>query len=223
MLCEQFLANALARDHPSHEIVLQPQGPRKKKFTLYSKCIEPICHHLNDDGIIPAINYKHVVSAPHGHCFLGHQWFASVLGTPPPEVSVTEGLLPRAHQCVLRQLRSQYCVHLKSYLHSIGKFDSPTCTECGSAPHTKSHLFDCLSFPRTWSSLIFGLAHVMQRISSPPFRPLPIFPSSLCLPSGLHRSPLPLAWFLRTDFPGNNNNNNNQEDKAQARKQLMIT
>jgi hypothetical protein len=39
MLCEQFLANALIRDPPSHETVLQPQGTRKKNFTLYSKCI----------------------------------------------------------------------------------------------------------------------------------------------------------------------------------------
>jgi hypothetical protein len=130
MLCEQFLANALTQDHPSHEIVLQPQGPHKKKFTLYSKCIESIRHHLNDDGIILAMNYKRVISVIHMSTVssvISGLPPNKVLDTPPPEVSVTEELLPRAHQCVLRQLRSQYCVHLKSYLHSIGKFDSPTC------------------------------------------------------------------------------------------------
>jgi hypothetical protein len=65
MLCDQFLANTLTRDHPSHEVVLQPQGPRKMKLTLYSKCIYRISHHLNDDGIILQINYNKIISVIH--------------------------------------------------------------------------------------------------------------------------------------------------------------
>jgi hypothetical protein len=64
MLCSLFLANILQRDHPSHDVVMQPQGPHEKKNTLYSKCIGDVQHHLQD-GVIPTISYKSVIEAIH--------------------------------------------------------------------------------------------------------------------------------------------------------------
>ena len=181
MLCEQFLAKTLTRDHPSHEVVMQPQGPRKKKATLYSSCIEPIKHHLQD-GIVLGINYKRVISAIHTDTVssvIGSLSPNKVLGSRPPKVSNTEELLPRAYQCLNHQLRSKYCIHLKSYLHSIGKCDSPTCPECGLVPHTTNHLFDCPSFPT--DLVVLDLWH----------RPCVVAVFFSTLPSFAHLPPLP--------------------------------
>ena len=70
-----------------------------------------------------------------------------VLGAPAPEVDTSETFLPRQTRVVLAQLRSSFCSRLKSYQHRLGKADDDICPDCGAAPHTSSHLFQCPSFP----------------------------------------------------------------------------
>ena len=149
LLSAQYLANALRPIHPSHAVVSAPQGPRAMKFTLFSKTIHLVEPHLQD-GIIPTANYNKVVSSLHlaavasTVCEAGEN---DVLGLYPPVVAKSEESLSRAHRCTLAQLRSGYCVRLKSYLFSVGKADSNLCPECGTASQTPNHLFDCPSFP----------------------------------------------------------------------------
>jgi hypothetical protein len=100
-----------------------------------------------------------------------------VLGYPPPEIDASEESLPRVHRTTLSQLRSSYCIHLKTYLHSISRSDIPDCPECGSALHTTNHLFDCPSFPTDlvvvdlWSRPCVAAAFVS---SLPSFSHLPL-------------------------------------------------
>jgi hypothetical protein len=119
------------------------------KKTLYSCCINKIQHPLQD-GVILGINYNKVIEAIHVDkvaAAISSLPPNKVLGYPPPEINASEESLPRVHRTTLFQLRSLYCIHLKTYLHSIGRSDIPDCPECGLAPHTTNHLFDCPSFP----------------------------------------------------------------------------
>jgi len=66
-----------------------------------------------------------------------------VLGTPPPDISPLESFLPRLVRTTLAQLRSGHCRLLKSYMARITTGVSDVCPECGVAPHSVEHLFNC--------------------------------------------------------------------------------
>ena len=70
-----------------------------------------------------------------------------VLGTPPPEISPLESLLPRSVHTTLAQLRLGHCRLLKSYMVRITAGISDVCPECGVAPHSVEHLFNCSAHP----------------------------------------------------------------------------
>jgi hypothetical protein len=107
--------------------------------------------HLTD-GIMLEINYEKAIKAIYWaavaasiceigpHPVLWHYVFSY-------EVNVSEWSLPRITGVTLNQIRSDYCKHLKSYQHSIGKTDSALCPLCRTANHTMAHLFDCPSDP----------------------------------------------------------------------------
>jgi len=69
-----------------------------------------------------------------------------VLGTPPPDISLLESFLPRPVRTTLAQLRSGHCRLLKSYMSRITGV-SDVCPECGVAPHSVEHLFNCSAHP----------------------------------------------------------------------------
>jgi hypothetical protein len=76
---------------------MQPQGPHKKKDTLYSKCIGDVKHHLQE-GVIPAISYKRVIEAIHADSVaaaINTYPPNKVLGIHPSEVDASEASLPR--------------------------------------------------------------------------------------------------------------------------------
>ena len=70
-----------------------------------------------------------------------------VLGASPPDISPLESLLPRSVRTTLVQLRSGHCRLLNSYKARITSSISDVCPECGVAPHSVEHLFNCQSHP----------------------------------------------------------------------------
>ena len=62
-----------------------------------------------------------------------------------PTVSPEELTLPRSARCALSRLRCNgHSTLLNSYLHRIGRTETPSCSNCGSEPQDLSHLvLDC--------------------------------------------------------------------------------
>jgi hypothetical protein len=122
------------------------------KRTLYDANIKFARPYLTD-GVILDINYKRTIKHIHSTVVA-----ASVCENGPNPVLgrylysyepnlAEERTLPRKTCCTLRQLRSDKCVCLQTYLHSIGKADDALCPLCRSADHTTCHLFECAAFP----------------------------------------------------------------------------
>ena len=139
--------------HPSHDIVIQPKGPRSMKHTLQSKYGAVIFPFLKD-GVMAAGDYGPCLKSLHTDSVIKEISDLNalgpnrVLGVPPPvKISKSELKLLRPHRCLLSQLRSGYSSSLRSYLMGIGKIDNDNCPECGCSPHNTSHLFDCRAFP----------------------------------------------------------------------------
>jgi hypothetical protein len=142
MLCAQFLANCLRPSHPSHEVVLQPPGPRTNpsghpmKETLSSKFSNVVAPFLQD-GIASDLTYKRTKDAIHTtalHDSISKLKPNPVLGVKAPEVDASELSLPHAHQTNLNQLRSGKCANLRSYLHFIKSVDDDLCPNCHNTP-----------------------------------------------------------------------------------------
>jgi len=70
-----------------------------------------------------------------------------VLGASPPDISPLENLLPRSVRTTPVQLRSGHCRLLNNYKAGITSGISDACPECGVAPHSVEHLFNCQSNP----------------------------------------------------------------------------
>ena len=62
-----------------------------------------------------------------------------------PSVSSEELTLPRSARCALSRLRCNgHSTLLNSYLHRVGRAETPSCSNCGSEPQDLSHLvLDC--------------------------------------------------------------------------------
>ena len=72
----------------------------------------------------------------------------SALTSPsPPYISPLESLLPRSVRTTLARLHSGHCRLLNSYKARITSAISDVCPECGVAPHSVEHLFNCQSHP----------------------------------------------------------------------------
>jgi hypothetical protein len=149
MLCSQFLASTLRPDHPSHETVNTPPGPRKQKFTLKSRYLPSITPYLRDgvmlaDAYRPSIRSLHTTSVQE---YLDGRIQNSVLDSHPPPIDPSELDLDRPLRATLSQLRSGYCRRLLDYQMRIGGAPNDRCPECGRAQHTVKHLFECRSHP----------------------------------------------------------------------------
>ena len=73
--------------------------------------------------------------------------YQTVLGASPPDISPLENLLPRSVRTTLAQLHSGHCRLLNSYKARIASGISDVCPQCGVAPHSVEHLFNCPSNP----------------------------------------------------------------------------
>ena len=62
-----------------------------------------------------------------------------------PSVSPEELTLPHSARCALSRLRCNgHSTLLNSYLHRVGRAETPSCSNCGSEPQDLSHLvLDC--------------------------------------------------------------------------------
>jgi hypothetical protein len=149
LICSQFLAKALSPSHCSHDFVKLDPGPCRAISSLHTAVVAAAINDLQPN---------------------------KVLGCRPPPIAKEEQLLPRAFQTVLSQLRSNYCVKLCAFLHSIDKVPDNVCPDCNSSPHTTAHFFVCPSNPTDLS--IVGLwKHPCEVVSflnsTPPFFDLP--------------------------------------------------
>ena len=111
-----------------------------------------------------------------------------VLGTPPPDISPLESFLPRPVRTTLAQLRLGHCWLLKSYMARITTGVSDVCPECGVAPHSVEHLFNCSVHPTqlTVQDLWDNLAEVADFLNLDSWR----------------------QWTRREELLGYHNNNN---------------
>ena len=151
LLSAQYLARALNPSHPSHSQVSNPPPPghRKMKETLRSKCWSSVEPFL-ENGIVPAGRSKEVLKSIHVQAISDTVDAFSpnrVLGAIPPPIHPSESSLPRATRVILSQLRSGHCVKLNDYRHRTGQSNDDLCPACRNAPHTSSHLFNCISHP----------------------------------------------------------------------------
>ena len=149
LLCKQFLLSASRSDHPSHDVVSAPPGPRPIKQTLQSAFKDDISFLLTDNTC-PEEDYRPGLKTLHSDAVntailsLGHN---EVLGAPPPPLHEDCFALPRAQASVLSQLRSGYCRFLNSYRQRIGLAVSSDCPNCPGSAHTTRHLFNCPTHP----------------------------------------------------------------------------
>ena len=151
LLCRQFLSSSLRPQHPCFPIVTQAMGPRQMKHTLQCRFLPSISHHLVN-GALPPATYPSTLKALHSAAVTSAIASADpnkVLQAPPPSICPSEKLLPRPTRTTLSQLRSGYCVSLRSYQARIGTAGDPTCPECNQHDHTVLHLFACPAHPTT--------------------------------------------------------------------------
>ena len=121
------------------------------KHTLQSRFLPSISHHLVN-GTLPPATYPSTLKALHSAAVTSAIASADpnkVLQAPPPSICPSEKLLPRPTRTTLSQLRSGYCVSLRSYQARIGTAGDPTCPECNQHDHTVLHLFACPAHPTT--------------------------------------------------------------------------
>ena len=105
---------------------------------------------LSDDGITDFDTYLDCLRTLHTQAVIEAKTnFVPnrLLGASPPDISSLESLLPRSVHTTLTQLRSGHCRLLNSYKARITSGISDVCPECGVAPHSVEHLFNCQSHP----------------------------------------------------------------------------
>jgi len=74
-------------------------------------------------------------------------WQNRVLGTTPPEISSFECYIFRSVRTTFAQLCSGRCWLLNSYKARITAGVTDVCLNCGVAPHSVEHLFQCPACP----------------------------------------------------------------------------
>ena len=149
LLSAQFLARAHQPDHPNHQVIHLPQGPRHNKETLSSKVGHLVEPHLVN-GEIPPGTFRSTINQLHTnvvHSAIARSSVNRVLGTPPPRISPSESSLSRQTRAALAQLRSGHCSRLQDFQLRIGKVNDDTCPDCRLSSASVVHLFDCPAHP----------------------------------------------------------------------------
>ena len=105
---------------------------------------------LHDDGISEVEQYRSALRNLHSQAVVNAQSnFVPnrVLGTTPPELSSFECYISRSVRTTLAQLRSGHCRLLNFYKARITAGVTDVCPDCGVAPHSVEHLFQCPACP----------------------------------------------------------------------------
>ena len=149
MLSSQFLARALRENHPSHDVVRAPSGPRNKKSTLKSAFFDDIADLLTD-GLTPPGEYKTIKDNIHTRAvseYMQGRPNNPVIGRAPPPIHPSESRISRPYRAALAQLRSGHCIRLRAFAHRIGQAADGLCPRCKDADEDVAHLFDCPEAP----------------------------------------------------------------------------
>ena len=159
MLCTQFLATSLQREHPSFATVTASSGPRRMKHTLQSRYLPKLEELTGEAGlagdgtITDPIAARKQIHTRAVESSISARQANRVLDAPAPDVSYREEELPRKTRRTLAQLRSGESISLNSYKHKIGLADSPLCPCCRSEEHTTEHIFRCPSHATSYSPI----------------------------------------------------------------------
>ena len=171
-------------NHPSFDVISQPQDPRQLRHTLTSKHL-PAVEPFLPGGVMPperrsdAIKDLHTSAVAVAVSSLDARP-NRVLKARPSEVHRSASALPRHLKTSLSQLRSGFCRSLNSYRAVVDHSSSSSCPDCLSADPTPSHLFECPVFPTTlyvvdlWANPLHA-AHFLSRL--PCFSHLPPIPA----------------------------------------------
>ena len=169
MLCSQYLATSLQREHPSYPVVTADPGPRSKKQTIQQRFNPVVAPYRGPDGTISdAASARKDIHTTAVRNSIAARGVNRVMGGPAPAVDGEEEQLPRKTRRTLAQLRPGYCSSLNDYKHRVGQSDTSICPSCRLEDQTVQHIFRCPEHPT-------GLT-----------------------PLDLWRNPVEAAYFLRT-------------------------
>ena len=151
LISAQFLASAMQRDHPSHDVASRVPAPghRSMRETLRSYCADSVEPYLESD-VLPRNTFEETKRSLHTDAVervLGRRPPNRVLGARPPPINSEELSLPRRWRTTLCQLRCGQCPSLNSFQALIGRSTDDTCPDCETEPHTTNHLFNCHENP----------------------------------------------------------------------------
>ena len=151
LLASQHLAKSLQPSHPSHHLVSSNPAPqqRRKKETLRSKCWETVSSFLTND-VVPPGEIKPTLTKIHTKVV--EECIAAlapnrILNSRPPQIDVSERLLPRQTRATLSQLRSGHCFRLNDFQLRVGGAASDRCPDCSTEAASSTHLFNCAAHP----------------------------------------------------------------------------
>jgi len=148
LLAKQCWLSCYQSHHPSHHLTSQPAPARNVKGTLskFDQDVGP----LLDDSISEVEQYSSALCTLHSQAVVEAQSnFVPdrVLGTTLPELSSFECYLSKFVCTTLAQLRLGHCQLLNSYKARITAGVTDVCPDCGVAPHSVEHLFQCPACP----------------------------------------------------------------------------
>jgi len=144
LLTKQYRLSCFQSHHPGHHLTSQPAPARNMKGTLskFDRDVGPLC----DDGISEVEQYRSALRTLHSEAVVDAQSnFVPnrVLGITLPELLSFECFV----RTTLAQLRSGHCRLFNSYKARITGGVTDVCPDCGVAPHSVKHLFQCPTCP----------------------------------------------------------------------------
>jgi len=144
LLAKQYRLSCFQSHHPGHHLTSQPAPARYMKGTLskFDRDVGPLC----GGGISEVEQYRSALRTLHSEAVVDAKSnFVPnrVLGTTLPELLSFECFV----RTTLAQLRSGHCQLLNSYKARITGGVTDVCPDCGVAPHSVKHLFQCPACP----------------------------------------------------------------------------
>ncbi|KAL1447255.1 hypothetical protein WDU94_002708, partial [Cyamophila willieti] len=153
LLSRQYLLGCMLPHHTCNDIVNDPPPPRTIKKNLVNTYLPDLQNKYHVNSPLCQDTYKPLMQQIHQDTVttcLGNYSPNRVLHTnTPPEIDVSEKLLPRHNRVILAQLRSGWCYLLQNYKAKIdrtGTVDS-RCPKCRTSEHNVIHLFNCPANP----------------------------------------------------------------------------
>ena len=145
MLSSIYREGARDPSHPMHEELHAAEPDRQMKSSSLDTTHSMIVHSCDPEGDAGKTREKNkkLIHTATVQQYMEEREPHPLINRQAPDVSSTEQQLPRETRRTLAQLRARKSPMLRSYLHNIGREDSPTCPLCHAADHTTEHLFTC--------------------------------------------------------------------------------